>query len=222
MKRILLLLCLMSALSACVPSPEAEARALAIKIAAEQKALSDAQTRQIAATQNALDVREQERIQDIADAGVDGVKNGVQTFGFWVVAAIAVAIIYFVLSAGKSAGDTTYDLGQAAVDAADLKAHQIYLDKETGQYPVLIQSIGNGRFTATDFNVGETWELDMSHPADQLMVRNSGAVRYAGVISRNASQSRDPEGVASVRPLILDGEFADEDAPRYMTRRRNP
>jgi hypothetical protein len=104
---------------------------------------------------------------------------------------------------------TTHGLAQAAVRAAEVRANLIALDPETMQYPVFLQYLGKGLFSAVNLNTNAVTLLDSRSDPDRQMISAAGAVQLSGKIAREARLSSDPAGVSSMIPLVIEVETED-------------
>ncbi len=205
MKKVLILTVVLF-LTACASDHRNEADAYETRTVADQAALDAEQMRSHQAALNAIELAEAERAAQIREANK---AQSAQTMG-WILRyggmALTVSAVMVSLAAGAGLSAALIEGGRAAGRAAMVKANLIPLDRATGQYPALIQYMGNGHYSLTDANTGLTLELDTRNEADRAMVAGAMAVRHALVMSTAAAKSKDAEGVAMIQPMVLEVE----------------
>lgn len=210
MKRIYALIFLIFVLSACTPDPRRQAEADAMREATNQKRLDAEQARSQRDDLNAAQVADARRNAAVKDAALEDAKIVARWMTRFAGAALIFTLCFTVVSVGQAARKAVLGMGEAAARAAMVRANLIYLDPKTGNYPALLEYVGNGRYSMTDMNTKTTMLLDTRNDPDRLMVRGAMAVRHVGVLSSNAAKSKDAEGVSIIQPLILDAEVNDE------------
>ena len=204
MKKYILLAVLI--LTACAPDPRRDAAAYATRIQADNAALSADQARQQQTRLDEITIREAERKQEIKDAALDKAKQSAGWVAYWGGVAVTISIVAIIISAGVGSSYALVGAGKASARFAEVKASLIYLDAKTGQFPLLLSPLGNGRYSLTDPSTNSVLMLDTRNEPDRLMVQGAMAVRHALVMSNAAAKSQDPTGVAQVQPLIIDSE----------------
>lgn len=210
MKKILILIFALITLTACVADPRKQAQADQIRLEAEQNALNQEQARAQKATMDAVTLQnaqlEASQKQATAKAWRDG-WNLTLKYAFYVFTA---GMCYVLLMASRSIATsfatTTEGISTAIVRAAEVKANLIQLDPVTRQYPVYLQYLGNGRFSAVNLNVNAVLMLDTRSEPDRQMIAAMGATQYAGALAREARQSDDPAGMAMINAPVIDAK----------------
>jgi outer membrane murein-binding lipoprotein Lpp len=201
MKRIPLFVFLFLAivLAGCAQDPRKDAQANEINTQAAQDAATAEQQRQFAADRHAYEMADAARWRMIKDSAIETAKR-VMNFTVWI-AGIAIAISISGLAG--SIAFSLHKIGMAAATGADIKARLIYLDKNTGQFPMFVYE-GHGRGHLLNGNTNGALPLDTRHEPDRQMIANSGAVLIASMVAREAARSEDPAGVSIVRPETID------------------
>jgi hypothetical protein len=185
------------------PNPVNDARAYEIQMKADADAATRAQQLQNQAALNAIKI--QERAARSAEA-----RAAWATFIRWTGRAVTLATLVSVLSLSLSLALLFVGRSQAAVEAAHLAATLIYVDKETGQLPVIMRATEDGHLLSTDLNTGMTRLLDTSNPADAQLAAGAIAIRYAGTIARLVKQSEDGGGLqANINTPIIQPQIVD-------------
>jgi hypothetical protein len=185
------------------PNPVNDARAYEIQMKADADAATRAQQLQNQAALNAIKI--QERAARSAEA-----RAAWATFIRWTGRAVTLATLVSVLSLSLSLALLFVGRSQAAVEAAHLAATLIYVDKETGQLPVIMRATEDGHLLSTDLNTGMTRLLDTSNPADAQLAAGAIAIRYAGTIARLVKQSEDGGGLqANIETPIIQPQIVD-------------
>jgi hypothetical protein len=185
------------------PNPVNNARAYEIQAQAAQNAADRELARQNQAALNAIKI--QERAARSAEA-----RAAWATFIRWTGRAVTLATLVSVLSLSLSLALLFVGRSQAAVEAAHLAATLIYVDKETGQLPVIMRATEDGHLLSTDLNTGMTRLLDTSNPADAQLAAGAIAIRYAGTIARLVKQSEDGGGLqANIETPIIQPQIVD-------------
>ena len=203
-KKMMLVIFTALTLTACAGDPRNEADAYETRTLADQAALDAEQARSHQAALNAVELAEAERAAQIREANK---VQSAETMG-WILRyggmALMVSAVMVSLAAGAGLSAALIEGGRAAGRAAMVKANLIPLDRASGQYPALIQYMGNGRYSLTDANTHTTLELDTRNEPDRAMVAGAMAVRHALVLSAAAARSKNPEGVAMIEPMVLE------------------
>ena len=210
MKRILLIMALVWLVSGCAPDPRKEAEAYQIRTIAQQDAYNMEQARRqkealdAVALQNAqLEASQKEAT---AKAWRDG-WNMTLRFAFYVFTAGVCYVLFMASrSIATSFATTTEGISTAIVRAAEVKANLIYLDEKTRQYPVFLQYLGQGKFSAVNLNANAVLMLDTRSEPDRQMIAAMGATQYAGALAREARQSEDPTGVSMINAPVIDAK----------------
>jgi hypothetical protein len=204
MKRfIFLVVFLMLILSACGADPRKEADAYETRSQADQAAATAEQERRFATERHAYDMAQEAYWQQVYLSTTETAKR-VANVTVWLAGfAIAVGLSGLILSLAWTAHNTTRGLGEAAVRAAIVKANLIYLDKNTGHFPVFLYE-GHGRGQLVNANVNGALPMDTRHEPDRQMIANSGAILVASMVAREAAKSQDPAGVSVIRPQTID------------------
>lgn len=209
MKRIFILLILSVTLLGCAPNPKDVAKGEETRLLAEQDAADQAQEREHKIRMDEIELQEAEREQAVKDAALENAKLAAQRVAYWGGLALTLSIVLMILTVGASGSIAIYGSGKAIARAAMVKANLIYLDEATGQYPLVLEYAGRGIVSLTDPNTGMTLLLDTRNEADRLMIQSSAAVRHVGVLASAASKSKDPTGVAMIRPLVIEDVEAE-------------
>jgi hypothetical protein len=196
--------------TSCAPDSLKDAKAYKIRVQADQQVLDAEQTRAQQIELDAIAVQDAKRAQIIKDAGVENAKQASASIAYWGGLALTLSVVMVVLSIGAGSSWAIVGSGKAIARAAIVKANLIYLDKATGQFPLVLEYVGKGVYSLTDPNAKFTLMLNSRNPADRMMIQASAAIRHVGVLSSAASRSQDPAGMAMIPPLIIENvESAD-------------
>jgi hypothetical protein len=206
MKKVLILFAVALALFGCMPSPQDVAEADVMRVEARQAELDAIQAREQLARMNEIELENALREQELKDAALENAKAAAARAAYWGGLALTVSLVIVFLSVGASAGIAIYGSGRAFARAAMVKANLIYLDKATGQFPLVLEYAGKGLVTLTDPNTNTTLLLNTRNEPERMMIQTAGAVRHVGVLAAAASKSKDPTGMAMIQPLIIDAE----------------
>lgn len=209
-KRIILFILVVMALFGCAPTPQDVADAEATSSESRQGELDAIQAREQKIKMDAIQVQEAERAQEIKDAGLENAKTIYGAIIYWGGITMTIVLMYIIVSVGRGLNTAIEGAAQAIARAAIVKANLIYLDPKTGQFPQLLEYLGDGKYSLTDMNDHSTLLLDTRNEPDKVAVRGALAVRHALVMSNAASKSKDPTGVAMVQPMIIDQVLEDE------------
>ena len=191
-------------LSACATDPRNAADAYQTRMEADQAAKDSQQARAQEQALNEIAIQDAQREQAIKDAGLAKAQEAYGWMVYWGGIALTLTIVSAVISVGVGASFAIVGSGRAAAQAAMVRANLVYLDKSTGQFPQLIQYVGNGKYSLTDMNDHSTLMLDTRNEPDRVAIRGAIAVRHALVMANAASKSADPTGVAMVQPMVID------------------
>ncbi len=201
----LTLLLIAFTLSACnLDNPRAEADGYKTRILAEAAATATAQAAEIEHQNAMIDL--ENRLARQAELQLAW-QRLIRVTGL-----VAIPVSgYMLVSLGKFGAKTIEGLLAAAVLAAETRASLIRLDEKTRTFP-LLQHIHGERYLVHDPNTGGTSVLDMDNSVDRQLIANSGAVRLAGAVAREARQADDPTGVslATNIPVIDAVEKGDQ------------
>jgi hypothetical protein len=208
MKRVLFALLVLILLSGCAPDPRKAAQADQIRLEAKQNAMNMEQARMQKAALDAVQLQNAQVEAGHKQATAQAWRNGwnmTLKFAFYVFTAGLCYVLFMASrSIATSFATTTEGLSAAIVRAAEVKANLIQLDPVTRQYPLFIQHIGKGRFSALDMNRNIVLLLDTRSEPDRQMIATAGAVQYAGALAREARQAHDPAGVSMLQTPIVD------------------
>ena len=191
MKKIFLLLLLMITLVGCAPNPLDEADAYAMTVQADQKAAADELARSIKQQKAEYDAQRKAAAAVEIDAAIQTVIRIATLCAVLVLIAFAASLSITLRDIGRGAG-------QAAIKAMDLKAHLIPLDPVTRQYPLLLQSIGNYKFSLTNPNTDSVLILDTRNAADRLMVLSMARTQATGTLARESRLSLKPGEISNI------------------------
>jgi hypothetical protein len=205
-KRLVIFSVMLFVLSACSVDPRNAADAYQTRLEADQAAKDSQQARAQEQAMNEIAIQDAQREQAIKDAGLAKAQEAYGWMVYWGGIALTLTIVSAVISVGVGASYAIVGSGRAAAQAAMVRANLVYLDKSTGQFPQLIQYVGNGKYSLTDPNDHSTLMLDTRNEPDRVAIRGALAVRHALVMANAASKSADPTGVAMVQPLVLEVE----------------
>lgn len=185
--------------SSCAVDPRKEALAYQTRLEADQSAASAEQQRQIAADLHAVEMADKNAAAAERQAGQQRALRNFYT---------SLAVLAWVTSLAVAAGIAVTSIGvsQAAARSAMVKANCIRLDPATGQFPLLIQYAGHGRYSLHNPNTGSVTLLDSRQDEHRMLIQSSGAVQLAGVIARAAAHARDAQSVASITPVLIEME----------------
>ncbi len=187
----LVIVVLCAGLTTCAADPRNAADAEATRIIALQGAADRQQYRDQDAVQFALQQAEREQ------ASAQWVSS-YKTFIRWSMGFATLAVCLALAGAGLGGGISLAGLGLAAARGANARADLVYLDRSSGQFP-LVRYEGHGFVTLTDANTGMTLKLDTRNEGNRQLIATSGAVRLSGIVSHNAMlHKNDPAGVALV------------------------
>ena len=208
MKRVLFFIVFLMLVSGCAPDPRKEAQAFQIRSQAEQDALNSETARAHQQELNDIQTKQLQLEEEHREATAAEWRTGwnmVMRYGFIILTA-AVCFVMFMASRSiaSSFATMTQGLSTAIVRAAEVRANLIQLDPTTRQYPVYLQYLGEGRFSAVNLNVNSVLLLDTRNEPDRQMISAMGAVQYAGALARESRQSQDPAGVSMIQTPIID------------------
>lgn len=160
-------------LSACAPaaSPVDQAQADAQVMKATQDAADQAQRLEATKARDAW-------IQKVLDAGLPIASFMFQIFTIF----LFIAVGAFALGMGAGLGVASYKWGQSLGLMADIRARLIYVDKNTGLYPIVQVPKDVTMFNPNDDGVVQT---NQPAPAQPDKVQLSGAIQQAGINTRN-------------------------------------
>jgi hypothetical protein len=192
----------MALMGSCAPDPRLDADAGAIRSQAEQGALDQAQAR--AQDGRMFDLAQAER--ESTSAGRVWAQN---TFIQWLTVAGSAGAALSILALSVAFSIGAVGSGFAFARARVLQADSIALDVNTRQYPLMLNRLGNGRYTLTDPNTGSVTQLDLRDAGDRQKIAASGAVRLAGAVAyeaRKAGQFADGVAMVGTSPIVVEGE----------------
>lgn len=92
--------------------------------------------------------------------------------------------------------------------AMEVKARQIKIDPETGQFPALY--MGHGKIAVGDLNTGHVMTFDTRNDGVPQMIALAGAIRHTGVATRNTARANKANADSvplAAQPPIIDGSF---------------
>jgi hypothetical protein len=184
--------------------PRKSAEAYATQSQADQLARDATQEREQKAILDAIAVKDAERTQAIKDAAMVNAKAVYGWMTLWGGITLTIVLVYVLISIGRGLNVVIQGTGEAMARAAMVKANLIYLDKTTGQYPLVLEYAGKGLVSLTDPNTNTTLLLNTRNEPDRMMIQTAGAIRHVGVLSAAASRSKDPAGVSMIQPMIID------------------
>lgn len=188
-------------LTACGVDPRKEAEAFRIKQEtfvnnadaevqrAHEQQMNDLRIRQLAEEQARRDEAHAQRV-----ASAKAMWTTVKIFGSISLAVAMLATAFFYTR-------TTYGLSLVAIEAAQVRANLIPLDRVTRQFPLLRQVHGS-RYVLHNPNTGAVVMLDTSRDEDRQMIAAMGMTQLAGAIAHEARQSSDPAGLAMMNPAM--------------------
>ena len=206
MKKIMFLLLVSMALAGCAPNPKDIAKAEVLRSEAQQSALDATRAREQQTRLDEIEIQNAEREQEVKDAALVNKKHASEKVTYWSGIAITISLVIVILAIGVSGSIAIYGSGRAFARAAMVRAQLIYLDKNTGQYPLVLEYAGKGLVTLTDPNTNTTLLLNTRNEPDRLMIQSAAAIRHVGILANASSKSKDSAGVAMVQPLIIDAE----------------
>ncbi len=207
---LILMVCAFMTITACAPDPRKDAQAEQIRSEARQNALNQQQARQQKAALDAVALQnaqlEASQKQATAQAWSAG-WNMTLKFAFYVFTAGVCYVLFMASrSIATSFATASEGLSTAIVRKAEVRANLIALDPVTRQYPIYLQYLGNGRFSAVNLNVNAVLMLDTRSEPDRQMIAAMGATQYAGALAREARQSNDPAGMAMINAPVIDAK----------------
>lgn len=210
MKRVLFMIALVFLVSACAVDPRKEAEAYQIRSKADQERLNSEAARQQQQKLDEIQVQQEKISVQNREATIAEWRKGLNMvlhYGFYVATSVVCFILFMAArSIATSFATATEGLSMAIVRAAEVKANLIQLDPVTRQYPVYLQYLGNGRFSAVNLNVNAVLVLDTRNDPDRQMIAAMGATQYAGALAREARQSNDPAGMSMIQAPVIDAK----------------
>lgn len=210
MRNILLLaLFSMIILAGCAPDPRNQADADNSRTLTAQQAANLEQARQIRTD-------EQARAMQAVQVAWPVIVFGVEMVAF----ALALSISFSLVGLGGGVGWAGYGLGKVAVRAAQVKANLIPADRKTRLFPLVIQSIGGGRYTMSNPNTGSVLELDIRRREHASLIVAAREVQTLGVAAYEFGNARhgSDETTGKVTELISQFEaMANRKASRHVT-----
>ena len=210
MKRILLIMALVWLVSGCAPDPRKEAKAFQIRSQAEQEAANSEAARAHQQELNAIETQNRQIEEQHREATAAEWRAGLNTVIHYGLLTFAVVLCFVLVMVSRSFSNSfatvTEGVAKALVRRAEVRANLIRLDPETRQYPVYLERLGNGRYSAVNFNTSEVLLLDVRKEPDRQMIAAMGAVQYAGALAQEARQSNDPTGVAMINAPVIDAK----------------
>jgi len=195
---IILTLLLLLLLSSCAPDPRDVADANRTTVMAAQDAADRVQARAQAdqifqQTQTERQATDQSRTQAL---------NRLYQWGG---VALAVAVCMALIGIGGGISWAGISAGRAAARMTEIRASLIPLEK-SGQYPLIMNYLGHGRFSLANPNTESVVMLDTRNRSDRQLIASSGAVELAGVLAEAARKSQDPASVAMIQPAVIGAE----------------
>lgn len=175
----------------CAPNPMDVADAYAVTVQADQAAKDAELARRLAIQQARYEAARKEE----AAAEFD---KGLQTVIRFATFAAVMTLIAVAGSLAMAVRDYSRGSVQAAVTALDVKAHLIKLDPITRQYPLLLQSIGDGKFSLANPNTDSVLLFDTHKSADRLMVLAMARTQAHGSLARESRLSLHPGEVSRI------------------------
>lgn len=206
MKKALFFLAVALALVGCAPNPKDVVEGKVMQIEAEQKAMDATRAREQQIKMDEIEIQNAQRAQEVKDAALVNKKHAMEMVTYWSGIAITISMVIMILAVGASGSIAIYGSCRAFARAAMVRAQLVYLDKATGQFPLVLEYAGKGIVSLTDPNTNTTLLLNTRNEPDRLMIQTAGAIRHVGVLANASSKSKDPTGVAMVQPLIIDAE----------------
>lgn len=191
------------------PNPVNAARAEEIRLRAEADAADRALALQQQSQLNEIKIQERAaRSAQIRQAWATFVKwtgRGLTLFAF---SGLAVLLLVW----------TQYSTGiaRAAVANAEKNAALIYVDKETGQLPVILRQTENGHLLETDLNTGQTRLLDVNNEADPQLAAGAIAIRYATTIARLAARTEQGGVSGNIDTPVIFPQVVDLDSLKHL------
>ena len=192
-----LILLLAIFLAGCGPNPLDVADAYKTTVQADQQAAADELARSI--EQQKAEYAAQRKAAAAAD-----IDAGIQTVIRFATLCAVLVLIAFAASLSITLRDIGRGAGQAAVKAMELKANLIPLDPVTRQYPLLLQSIGDYKFSLTNPNTDSVLILDTRNSADRLMVLSMARTQATGALAREINLSRKSGEKSTIDLLPLE------------------
>lgn len=168
--KILAIVLIVFALTACAPDPRDVADAHRTTILADQEAADREQAR--AMRQAEWERTLPERLAALNRALLIG----------------SISLSVFLATAAVGGGWAAIGAGKAAARAAIVRANLIPLDAGTRQFPLLLNYLGRGRYSLVDPNTEMVQLLDTRQPADREKFRQMGMVKLAGVVAQEAGK----------------------------------
>jgi len=206
MKKFMFLLLVSMVLIGCSPNPKDVAKAEVMRSEAQQSALDATRAREQQIKLDEIEIQNAEREQAVKEAALANKKHAREMVTYWSGIAITISLVIVILTLGASGSIAIYGSGRAFARAAMVRAQLIYLDKNTGQFPLVLEYAGKGIVSLTDPNTNTTLLLNTRNEPDRLMIQSVAAIRHVGILANASSRSKDPTGVAMVQPLIIDSE----------------
>jgi hypothetical protein len=189
--------------TACQPDPRLDADAYATRTDAEQRAADETQQREIKQDDH---IYWSTRWQ-AASVKIDQMTAAALTVSKWTVSLVIIAL-------GVSIARSLYVIGngygQVTLQRLELRSRLIPLDPVTRQYPLLLEKIGEGKFTLTNPNTDSVLMLDTHKAADRMMVLAMARTQGLGTLARESRLSLKPGEVAGLDLPRLEVEVIEQ------------
>lgn len=191
------------------PNPVSQARADEIRLRAQAEAADKALQLQKQAQLNEINIQERAaRSAQVRQAWATFVKWTGRGLTLFVFSGLAVLLLVWTqFSTG---------IARAAVANAEKNAALIYVDKETGQLPVILRQADDGHLLETDLNTGQTRILDVGNEADPQLAAGAIAIRYATTIARLASRTEQGGVSGNIDTPIIHPQIVDLDSLKHL------
>lgn len=200
MKRVVILLAFL--LTACSSAVENEAEAYTIHNRSDIEVAQAKEALNLQQQINETEIRAAQRNQEISDA-VQDATTSITKIIIWV-GGISIALVLFSMGIGLSWASILS--GKAVGQGALLRSTLITMDKNTGMFPIKVISNEEKVRSLVDANKRTVMLPDVALEPDALMVASSAAVQHAQVVTNNAKNSKDPDGVTRITPLVIDAK----------------
>jgi hypothetical protein len=201
----LLVAMVMILLAGCAPSPMDYADADAIRSESEQKALDAMQSRQQGKERHEVEMDQAQFWAEVRASTLYSTKAManmlVKSVGCCLIAALCVAI----LGMGWTVKEMSIGLGTVAVQAAEVRAGLIHMDKSTRTFPAFmdVKQVHGSRYVAM-LASGQVLKLDVARPADAMLVMALAQTSAVGAAMQEMRTANNAEGMAMFQPDLID------------------
>lgn len=221
MRILLYVLALMIVLTACSQDPwkaeqiQAQAEADKVRVESEQFALNQEQNRRHAEEMQAIAMSNERLEYERRMVLEQTIREGLRIFWTVILLTGSAAVVFIIIMGTRTTIQAYQEAAQgitkAIVQVADLRSRLIYLD-DKGQFPMLYEYVGRGKYMLTDPNTGATMELDTRNDGDGQKIAGAIAIRHTGVVARETRRSKSDTASSvplSQKPPLIDATAFD-------------